>query len=107
MIIVYSNRAFFESEMRYDLRWRSYHQIKVCHVVDAWPYHRQGRVRGAGADPGLSLGGGAKDYGADPHQSAKREVPLNVPGCSRFLDALSCYIIMSLIFKHSDTKRNT
>ena len=65
----------------------------------------------AGAGPGFSNRGGAKYYVHATHvPSSKREVPIRPgygaikggPGNSRILDAISCYL--SLTLKHSDTK---
>ena len=67
-----------------------------------------------GADPGFSNRRGAKDYvlsavhitsaGARMLLAGEVQCPLKGPGNSRTLDALSCYL--SLILKHSDTKRD-
>ena len=61
----------------------------------------------AGADPGFLNRGGTKDYGAHQDHEARSLIRLGsrARGSTSVLDAFLCYL--SLILKHSDTKRVT
>ena len=65
--------------------------------------------RSAGADPGFSNRGGAKDYAQAAHISrTKREVPHGQgPGPSRILDALPCYLSLFETFRYKTGYKKT